>query len=64
MKLPSTRPSILHVLAQLIWAATAQNILSAIPGCYLNCVSQSGDFDCNGLDIQCTPSRPLALIRV
>lgn len=39
---------------------TAQGVLDAIPQCYQDCIKQSGDFTCNGLDIPCW-SRPIIL---
>ncbi|KAI9800765.1 MAG: hypothetical protein M1833_003182 [Piccolia ochrophora] len=33
--------------------ASSQGVLSAIPDCYQDCITQTGDFTCNGLDIKC-----------
>lgn len=45
--------TMLLLLASLVSLTTAQNILDSIPKCYQDCLVQSGDFTCNGLDVEC-----------
>ncbi|KAI9752069.1 MAG: hypothetical protein M1815_000745 [Lichina confinis] len=40
-------------IALLARVARSQGVLDAIPQCYQDCIEQSGDFTCNGLDIKC-----------
>lgn len=41
-------------LSYFISTTVSQNIFSTIPQCYQDCLQQSGDFTCNGIDIPCS----------
>lgn len=45
--------AILLSLASFISLTSAQGLLDSIPKCYQDCLVQSGDYTCNGLDIKC-----------